>query len=239
MSPISMSPVTSTSPSRIPPTRRSPSMYSWPISRSRGPSVTELGWLEAAGENPGGCSAGGGVGRLATGLVLKVAHSDVAVEAGAVLDLQPAHLDVSVQLRRLSQRELVAGGELALDLALDGHVLALEQCLHDRPVSDLDVAAESELAFGVATVDGHAAAVRQLAFQAVVRAERELLEPITLGVGLAVGLDRRALRYRLLCFHAPASPRLGNLTSDRRSRVTEYFTPRPVRSCDFFGCQAT
>src|SRR5207302_7893443 len=166
-------------------------------------------------------------------------HSDVAVEARAVLDLQPAHLNVSVQLRRLSQRELVAGGELALDLALDGHVLALEQGLHHRPVSNLDVAAETKLALGVAAVDAHAAAVRQLAFQAVIRAEREFLEPITFGLRLAVGLDRRTLRYSLLCFHAPASPRLGNLTSYSRSRVTEYFTLRSLRGRIFVCCQAT
>ncbi len=73
--------------------------------------MTEFGWFETAGGDwVGGSSADVVIGRLATGgLLLKVAHPDVAVQAGAVLDLQPAHLYISVQLRLLPQGELVAG----------------------------------------------------------------------------------------------------------------------------------
>src|SRR2546428_777701 len=96
MSSISTSPVASTSPSITPPTRRSPSIYSCPISRSRGPSWTELGWFGVGDDSRGGSSAAGGVGRLAAGLLLKVAHSDVAVQRRAVLDLQPLDLGVGL-----------------------------------------------------------------------------------------------------------------------------------------------
>src|SRR5713101_8092284 len=152
---ISTSPVASISPSMTPPSRMSPSMYSWPMSRSRGPSWTKLGWLWGGDDSFGGSSAGGGVGRLATGLLLKIAHPDVAVQCGAVLDLKPAHLDVSIQLCRLAQRELVAGRELALDLALDGDIGALEQRLDNASVPDLDVATDPKLAFSTAAVYGH------------------------------------------------------------------------------------
>src|SRR5260370_22832842 len=181
MSSISTSPVTSTSPSTTPPTRRSPSMYTCPITRSRGPSVTEFFGVGAEGGDFGGSSAGTGVGRLATGLVLKVAHPDVAVEAGAVLDLQPARLHVSAQLCRLAQEKLVAGRQLTLELTFDRDVGALEQGLHDRAGPDLDVAADSKLAFGsTAALDCHVAAIRQLDLEAVVGAERDSLEPIPL-----------------------------------------------------------
>src|SRR2546428_2349165 len=213
MSSISTSPVASTSPSITPPTRRSPSIYSCPIGRSRGPSWTELGWFGVGDDSRGGSSAAGGVGRLAAGLLLKVAHSDVAVQRRAVLDLQPLDLDVSVQLRRLGKGELVTSRELPLDLALDGDIGSFEQGLHDRSVPDLDVAADAKFAFGVAPVDGHAAAVGQLALEAVIGAERELLGSITLGVGLAVSLHWRAFHYSLLCFHERASPSLG-ISSD-------------------------
>src|SRR4029077_10992315 len=145
-------------------------------------------------------------GRLAAGVLLKVAHTDVAVQAGAVLDLQPAHLDVSVQLRRFAQRELVAGGELALDHALDGDVGGLDQGLHDRAIPDLHVATDSKLAFSVPAIDRHVTAVVQLALEAVVRAERELLLSLALGVGLAVRV--RALSHGLLCIHEPVLPAL-------------------------------
>src|SRR5216684_8427880 len=103
--------------------------------------MTEFGWFETAGgDSVGGSSADVGIGRLAAGgLLLKVAHSDVALQAGAVLDLQPAHLYISVQLRLLPQGELVAGRQPALDLALDGHVGSLKKGFHDRSAPDLDV----------------------------------------------------------------------------------------------------
>src|SRR5258708_17974942 len=184
--------------------------------------MTEFSWFETAGGDwVGGSSADVVIGRLAAGaLLLKVAHPDVAVQAGAVLDLQPAHLYVAVQLRLLPQGELVARREPALDFAFDGDVGSLEKGLDDRSVPDLDVAPDPKLTFGVPTVDGHVPAVGQLAFKAVVRAERELLLlSITLRVGLAISLHMRALRNGLLCFHQPKSPRLGiDLGADPKSR---------------------
>ena len=58
-----------------------------------------MDWFGVGEDWRGGWSAGGGVGRLAAGLVLKVAHSDVPVQRRAILDLQAADLDVSIQLR--------------------------------------------------------------------------------------------------------------------------------------------
>jgi hypothetical protein len=50
--------------------------------------MTAFGWVEAAGGDSCGTSSAGGVERLAAGgLLLKVAHSNVAVQAGSVLDL--------------------------------------------------------------------------------------------------------------------------------------------------------
>src|SRR5260370_39776295 len=125
--------------------------------------MTEFGWFETAGGDwVGGSSADVVIGRLAAGgLLLKVAHPDVAVQAGAVLDLQPARLYVAVQFRLLPQGEVVACREPAFDLALDVDILSLDQSLDHRPVSDLDVAAERQLAFGAATpLDAPASAMR-------------------------------------------------------------------------------
>jgi hypothetical protein len=61
-------------------------MWSWPIRRSRGPSVTALRSLEPLFAGGGGSAVD--LGTLAPGaLVLKVAHADMTVQAGAILDL--------------------------------------------------------------------------------------------------------------------------------------------------------
>src|SRR5712692_2989124 len=80
-------------------------------------------------------------------------------------------------------------------------------------------------------IDGHVTAIGQLAFEAVIRAEREfLLLSITLGVGLAVRM--RALSHGLLCIHEPVLPALILTSGPARSRVTGYCRAHPRRGRD-------
>src|SRR5579859_4547600 len=158
-------PVASTSPSTVPLTCRSPSMYSWPTSRSRGPSVTELAPARAAWS--GSCG-------LAARRLLKASHPHVAVEARAIFDLKPLHRHVSAEPCGLAERELVARRQRPLDLAPHRHVGAFDRRLHRRARRDVDVARDVELALGSA-LHGDAAAVRELALQAVAGPECELV----------------------------------------------------------------
>src|SRR5258708_3342481 len=129
-------PVTSTSPSTVPLTCRSPSMYSWPTSRSRGPSVTELAPARAP------CSGSGG---LAARRVLKASRPHVAINAGAVFDLNPLHSHITVQAPGLAEHQLVAGGQRAFHVAADGYVGAVDRRLHRRARRDVAVAADVQL----------------------------------------------------------------------------------------------
>src|ERR1700675_2766560 len=130
--------------------------------RSRGPRVTALRWPEAGVS--GGGSAAVDLGTLVPGaLLLKVAHSNVTVEACAVLDLQPAHIDVTAQLCVLAEDQLVACVEGAFDVSLDRDVGSLQQGLHLRAGGNIDVARDAKLALGT-TVQVHVALVSQLAF---------------------------------------------------------------------------
>src|ERR1700674_82607 len=186
---ISTSPVASTWPSTVPPNRTSPSMWSSPIKRSRGPSVTELRSLDCS-VGGGGCSAVD-LGPLAPGaLLLKVAHADVTVQAGPIFDLEPANVNVPAQFRVLAEDQLVPGVQRPFDLTTNGDVRRLEQRLHLGPSSHVDVARDAALALG-SPVHGDVAFVRQFAFETVVRPHRELSEPVTFG--LLGSPDRRAL----------------------------------------------
>src|SRR5579859_2420636 len=177
------SPVASTWPSTVPPTRRLPSMYSWPTRRSRGPSVTAL------------AIASPSVSFGLAALLLKASHPDVAVEARAVLDLKPLDVDVAAQAGRLAERQLVAGADRAFDLAANGHVRSLDRSLHRRARRDVDVAADVQLTLGAA-LHGEAAAVAQLAFEAVARAERELVARIASRLdAVFVGFVRSDFRH--------------------------------------------
>src|SRR5207249_2866811 len=123
-------------------------MYSCPTSRSFGPRTTELllPLLEPF-------SAGGGVGvgcLLAGRLLLKVTHPYVAVQGCAIVDLQPADLDVAAEPGVPAQCELVPCRHHALDVALQRHVRALEKGLDVRAVGDVDVAAHPNLALDAA-----------------------------------------------------------------------------------------
>src|SRR6266702_176427 len=109
-------PVASTCPSTVPLTCRSPSMYSCPTSRSRGPSVTEL--------PPDGAAWSVSTG-LAARRLLKASHPHVAVEACAVLDLKSLDRHVAVHTSGLAEHELVASGQRAFDFATHGHVGAV------------------------------------------------------------------------------------------------------------------
>jgi hypothetical protein len=83
--------------------------------------------------------AGVGVGCLLAGrLVLKVAHSNVAVQRRAIVDLQPADLDVAAEARVAAQGQLVPGGHHALDVAFQRHVRALQKGLDVRAIGDVD-----------------------------------------------------------------------------------------------------
>src|SRR6266550_2237861 len=189
-----MSPVASSVPSTVPDTWRSPSMYSWPTRRSFGPRTTELRRPLAP------FSAGTGVGTLLTGrLMLKVTHPDVSVQRRAIVDLQPADLDVAAQLRVLAQGQLVARGDRALDRALQRYVRAFEQSLHARSAGDVDVAGHADLTLDAA-VGMHRAVIDQLAFQDVSGTHRELLLAVTFD--FAVFYSSRAFGYRLLNVHA-------------------------------------
>src|SRR4029077_10062769 len=177
-SPTSTLPVAWISPCTVPPRWTSPSMWSSPINRSRGPRVTWLLCPEA------GVSGGGGsavdLGTLAPGaLVLKVAHADMPVHAGAVFDLQPARRYVAGQLCPPAQEKLVPDVGRSFDVPLDGDVGRLEQGLHLGSRRNLDVARHAKLTFG-APVDVDGAVVCELAFQAVIRPHRELALPIAL-----------------------------------------------------------
>src|SRR5207237_929363 len=129
------------------------SMNSWPTSRSFGPRTTELRsplWP---------FSAGVGVASLLAGrLVLKVSHPDVAVQRRAIVDLQPAHLDVAAYPRVAAQGQLVARGDRAFDRALERHVRAFEQRLDRGARCDVDVAGHADLALD-ASVSVHRAVV--------------------------------------------------------------------------------
>src|SRR5438477_6422426 len=189
-----MSPVASSVPSTVPDTWRSPSMYSWPTRRSFGPRTTELRPPLAP------FSAGTGVGTLLTGrLVLKVTHPDVSVQRRAIVDLQPADLDVAAQLRVPAQGQLVTRSDRTLDRSLQRHVRAFEQSLHARAAGDIDVAGHADLALDAA-VGMHRSVIDQLAFQDVSRTHRELLLAVTFD--FAVFHRSRAFGYRLLNVHA-------------------------------------
>src|SRR5262249_13232768 len=102
---------------------RSPSMNSWPTSRSLGPRTTELRLPLA----PFSAGAASGVCCLLAGrLVLKVTHPNVAVQRGAIVDLEPANGDVAAEPRVLRQGQLVARRHGAFDLALERHAVAFE-----------------------------------------------------------------------------------------------------------------
>src|SRR5690348_334228 len=97
------------------------------MSRSRGPSITTLVSGAAAfamGSRSVCCSAG-----LAPFSLLKVAHPDVTVEACAVLDLQPLHGDVAVDLAGLANRQLVTRRQHTLDVAANRDVRAFDERL--------------------------------------------------------------------------------------------------------------
>src|SRR5713226_6241226 len=102
-------------------------MNSWPISRSRGPSMTELRRFSGA-VCFCGSSAPGEIEALAAGrLLLTVSHTDVPVEAGTVLDLQPAYDDVAAQPRVLAERQLVPRRDRAFEVSLHCHVRSFDQ----------------------------------------------------------------------------------------------------------------
>src|SRR5258708_36838247 len=81
------------------------------------------------------CSAG-----LAPFNLLKVAHPDMTVEARAVVDLQPPHGDVAIDLARLAERQLVTSRQHALDVTANRDVLAFDERLHVAALADLEVA---------------------------------------------------------------------------------------------------
>src|ERR1700680_1081673 len=114
----------------------------------------------------------------------------MTVQARPVFDLEPANVNVPAQLRVLAEDQLVPGVQRPLDLTTNGDVRRLEQVLHLRSGSHVDVARDAELALG-SPVDGDVAFVRQFAFETVVRPHRELPEAVTFG--LVGSPDRRAL----------------------------------------------
>src|SRR5579864_3430372 len=144
--------------------------------------MTTLRWPD------GDCSSGGaGSGVLAAGrLLLKIPHPDVTVKAGSVLDLQPAHVQVSIQPGGPAQGQLVSGGERPLDLALHRQARRLEQGFDRRSGRDLDVAGDAELTLGM-PLNAHVPIVCELALQAVAGSERELIESLVPGFGRALG----------------------------------------------------
>src|SRR5690348_3764952 len=122
---------------------------------------------------------------LDSATVLEASRADVAVEACAVLDLKPLRGDVTVELRRASEKHLLTRRHRTLDVAAHSHAGGVDQRLDARARRDLDVAADPQLTFDAALhVD--AAAERELALEAVTRAERELVLTITLGFGAVV-----------------------------------------------------
>jgi len=89
------------------------------------------------------------LGTLAPGaLVLEVAHADMAVEAGAVFDLEPANCYVPLRFAFFAQDQLVPGCEGTFDVTLDRDVRRLEVRLDLCARRDIDVASHMELAFG-------------------------------------------------------------------------------------------
>src|SRR5579859_5338699 len=190
-------PVASTSPSTVPLTCRSPSMYSWPTSRSRGPSVTELA--------PAGAPWLGSCG-LAARRLLKAPHPDVAVEARAIFDLKPLHRHVSAEPCGFAERELVARRQRPFDLAPNRHVGAFDRSLYRRARRDFDVARDVELAFG-SPLHVDAAAVRELALQAVTRSEREPVRAARFRFSAVfLNVVRSGFVDRLLCVHKTNTP---------------------------------
>src|ERR1700681_3751048 len=95
--------------------------------------------------------AGAGGRFLAAGAVLlNVSHSDVAVEAGAVLDLQPAHDDVAAEPCVLAQGQLVLHIDSPLDLSPHVHVGRLDRDPRCRSLRDVEISGDLDLAFGTA-----------------------------------------------------------------------------------------
>ena len=140
----------------------------------------------------------------------------MAVQAGAVLDLEPAHRYVPDQLRAPAQYQLVARVEGAFHVALDRDVRCLKQGLDLGPGGNIDIARHAKFAFG-SPVDVHGAVVSQLAFKAVVRSHREPTGPITLFV--LGSLHRRAFCDCLLYVHELESPPHGLRLRSHRSRA--------------------
>src|SRR5260370_3939813 len=144
------------------------------------------------------CS-GSGVGSLLDGrLVLEVAYPNMAVQRRAVVDLQPADLDVAAEPGVSAQGQLVARRDLAFDLALQRHVRAFEQRLDVGAVRDVDVARHAQLALDAA-VRVHRAVVDELAFENVSRTHLKLLFPVALD--LTVLSRSRSFRHRILDVH--------------------------------------
>src|SRR3977135_3726530 len=127
----------------------------------------------------------------------------MTVQAGAVLDLQPAPCDVPVHLSVLAKDQLVASVESPFDVAFDGDIGRLQQSLDLGSIGDLDVASHAKLAFGPPTL-GQVALVGQFPFQNVVWPHLKPTEPITLRI--LGSLDRRAFCDCLLYVHELESP---------------------------------
>src|SRR5207244_8930458 len=76
-------------------------------------------------------------------------HGDVAVQRGAVLNREAADLDVAVEAPRSAEREAAPRGHVAVDLAANAHVRALDGGLNVGGVVHGHVATRLEL-----TLDG-------------------------------------------------------------------------------------
>src|SRR5215472_5667864 len=154
-------------------------------------------------------STGTGVAALLAGrLVLKVTHPNVSVQRRAVVDLKPLYLDVAAQSRVPAEGQLVTRCDHALDVALERHVAAFEECLDGRSGSNVDVAGHPDLALD-APIRVHRPVVDELALEDVARPHRELL--LAIPFDFAVLCGRLAFRHRLLNVHA--SPPTWNLPS--------------------------
>src|SRR5207245_4254715 len=113
-------------------------------------------------------------------------HGDVPVQGRAVLDREPAHLDVTVEVSGPAEGQAASRGHVSVDLAADADVRALYRGLDVGGAVHRHVAAGLELTLDRAG-DLEVALDLQASMQAVARAEVDDVRATVLGACASVG----------------------------------------------------